>query len=93
VNPAAQFANLVAQKFSAGSKPDLPDICKQLGLRVREVAATGFDGALVRSRGSQKGIVAVNAAIREEARKRFTVAHEIGHFVIPHHRLLGNTCE
>jgi hypothetical protein len=57
------------------------------------VAATGFDGALVRSRDAQKGIVAVNAAIREVGRKRFTVAHEIGHFVIPHHRLLGNICE
>jgi len=93
VSPAAQLANLVAQKFSAGPKPDLSDMCNRLGLRVKEVAAGGFDGALVRSCSAQKGIVAVNAAIREEARKRFTVAHEIGHFVIPHHRLLGNICD
>lgn len=47
----------------------------------------------MRSKTSQKGIIAVNAAIRETSRKRFTIAHEIGHFVIPHHRLLGNMCE
>lgn len=93
MSPAAQLATFVAQKLSAGPKPDLSDICKKLGLRVKEVPATGFDGALVRSRSAQKGIVAVNARIREQSRKRFTVAHEIGHFVIPHHRLLGNICE
>ncbi len=93
MSPAAQLANLVAQKLSTGPKPDLNDICKKLGLRVKEVPASGFDGALVRSRSAQKGIVAVNAGIREQSRKRFTIAHEIGHFVIPHHRLLGNICE
>jgi Zn-dependent peptidase ImmA (M78 family) len=93
VSPAAQLANLVAQKLSTGPKPDLNDVCKKLGLRIKEVPATGFDGALVRSRSAQKGIVAVNVGIREQSRKRFTVAHEIGHFVMPHHRLLGNICE
>jgi len=68
-------------------------ICKDLGLRVRDVPAKGFDGVLIRSRNGQKGIIAVNGSIREYARKRFTIAHEIGHFIIPHHRLLGNVCE
>jgi Zn-dependent peptidase ImmA (M78 family) len=35
----------------------------------------------------------VKASIREASRKRFTVAHEIGHFVMPHHRRLKNVCE
>jgi len=41
----------------------------------------------------QKGIIAVKATIRESSRKRFTVAHEIGHFVMPHHRLLKSVCD
>jgi hypothetical protein len=58
-----------------------------------KVPAKGFDGALIRSKAGQKGIVAVKASIREASRKRFTIAHEIGHFIIPHHRNLGNICQ
>jgi len=93
VTPAADLANYVAQKFIKTAPPDLTALCRDLGLRIREVPANGFDGALVRSKAGQKGIVAVKASIREKSRKRFTIAHEIGHFVIPHHRNLGNICE
>ena len=93
MTPAADLANYVAQKFIKTAPPDLTALCRDLGLRIREVPANGFDGALVRSKAGQKGIVAVKASIREKSRKRFTIAHEIGHFVIPHHRNLGNICE
>jgi hypothetical protein len=93
VTPSAQLASLLAQKFVKTAVPDLAQLCRDLGLRVREVPAKGFDGALVRSKAGQKGIIAVNSRLREASRKRFTIAHEIGHFVIPHHRLLGNVCD
>ena len=93
MTPAANLANYVAQKFVKTAAPDLMALCRDLGLRIREVPAKGFDGALIRSKAGQKGIVAVKASIREESRKRFTIAHEIGHFIIPHHRNLGNICE
>src|SRR5438132_14147381 len=93
MSPAAQLAVLISQRFVKGAPPDLGALCKELGLRVQEVPAKGFDGALVRSKTGQKGIIAVKASIREASRKRFTIAHEIGHFVIPHHRLLKNFCD
>ena len=93
MTPAANLANYVAQKFLNTVPPDLTALCRDLGLRIREVPAQGFDGALIRSKAGQKGIVAVKASIREKSRKRFTIAHEIGHFIIPHHRNLGNICE
>jgi hypothetical protein len=93
VTPAAQLANYVASKFVKTPAVDLAALCQDLGLRIREVPARGFDGALIRSKTGQKGIVAVKTSIREASRKRFTIAHEIGHFVIPHHRNLGNVCE
>lgn len=92
MTPAAQLASLFSQRYAKGCPPDLTLLCKELGLRVQEVAAMGFDGALVRSRTHQKGIIAVKESIREPSRKRFTIAHEIGHFVIPHHRFLKNVC-
>jgi Zn-dependent peptidase ImmA (M78 family) len=93
MSPAAQLAAFLSQRFVKGVPADLAQLCKDLGLRVQEVPARGFDGALVRSKSGQKGIIAVKASIREASRKRFTIAHEIGHFVIPHHRLLKNVCD
>jgi IrrE N-terminal-like domain len=93
MTPAANLANYVAEKFVKTVPPDLTALCRDLGLRIREVPAKGFDGALIRSKAGQKGIVAVKASIFEKSRKRFTIAHEIGHFIIPHHRDLGNICE
>lgn len=78
MSPAAQLAGLVPRRFVKRSPPDLASLCKELGLRIQEVPAKGFDGALVRSKSGQKGIIAVKASIREASRKRFTVAHEIG---------------
>lgn len=89
---ASKLAALVLQELEIDGKPDLQVVCKRLGIRVREVASTAFDGTLVRSRSAQKGVIGVRASIREHGRKRFTVAHEIGHFVLPHHRLLKNMC-
>ena len=93
MSPAAQLAVLITQRFVKNAPPDLATLCEVLGLRVREVPARGFDGALVRSRTAQKGIIAIKASLREKARKRFTIAHEIGHFVLPHHRLLKTVCD
>ena len=93
MSPAAQLAKLLAERFVTSAPPDLTLLCKQLGLRIQEVPANGFDGALIRSKAGQKGIIAIKESIREPARKRFTIAHEIGHFVLPHHRTLKNVCE
>ena len=88
----AMLADLLLRKLEIDGKPDLNVVCERIGLRVREVASNGFDGTLIRSRSAQKGIIAVRKSIREQGRKRFTVAHEVGHFVLPHHRLLGSVC-
>jgi hypothetical protein len=56
------------------------------------VDAEGFEGSLVRALDGPKGIVVVKQSIRENSRKRFTIAHEVGHYVIPSHRTLENVC-
>lgn len=89
---AAQLASLLLDSFGVSDKPDLEEICRKLGLRVKEKEFTGFDGVLVRGRNAQKGIVGIRKSIREQSRKRFTIAHEIGHFVIPYHQNLETTC-
>ena len=88
----AELAKLLLEKLQITGKPDLDIVCRRLGLRLREVQSAGFDGTLVRSKSAQKGIIGIRESIREHGRKRFTVAHEIGHYVIPNHRSLKNVC-
>ena len=40
---------------------------------------------LVRPKGIPRALIAINADIISQGRKRFTLAHEIGHFVLPGH--------
>ena len=93
MTPAAELAELLLQRFGVNGKPDLATLCRWLGLRVREKNFDGFDGVLRRSKTQQKGIIGVNARIAEASRKRFMIAHEIAHFVIPYHRELQSPCE
>ena len=87
-----RLAGLLSERLAPNRVPDLTYIAAQIGLRIREVEADGFDGTLVRAYDAPKGIIAVNSAIREHTRKRFTIGHEIGHYLIPHHRRLECIC-
>ena len=60
----------------------LEEITKPLGLSLKEVDSDGFDGALVRRSSGVGGRILVKRNIREQTRKRFTVAHEIGHYLL-----------
>jgi Zn-dependent peptidase ImmA (M78 family) len=56
------------------------DIAMSLGALVRERDLQGCEARLVRK--GNMGIISVNAHIPEEGRKRFAIAHEIGHFIL-----------
>jgi len=92
VTPAAQLASLLLERLEVAGKPDLWEICRALGLRIKELPLTGAHGALVRSKSACKGIVCIKESLRLATQKRFTIAHEIGHFVIPYHKDLSNVC-
>ena len=64
---------------------NLEDFLHCIRLKVKEVDSKSFEGALVADPNKRKGIIAVRHGIREEGRKRFTVCHEVGHFVLPGH--------
>ena len=56
------------------------DIAMSLGALVRERELQGCEARLVRK--GNMGIISVNGLIPEEGRKRFAIAHEIGHFIL-----------
>src|SRR5258706_6686218 len=71
---------------------DITSFTELLGLSIREVDSDAFEGALVRVPQRLKGIVALKRGIREEGRKRFTVCHEVGHFILPGHGTTDCIC-
>ncbi len=91
-SPAEHFAKALLKYVDAGQPVSLTDVTERIGLRIERVKSTGFDGALIRIADRPRGIIAVREGIGEE-RERFTIAHEIGHYVLPGHDVADSVCE
>ena len=62
------------------------DLARAVDIRdIRELDDDSFEGALVTNPGKTQGVIFYKAGVREE-RRRFTVAHELGHFLLPAHQ-------
>jgi hypothetical protein len=79
------FARAVLDHLASDQIENEEMLAGRLGLTIREVNSTNFEGALVRIPQTAGGIIAVKRGIREPGRRRFTITHEIGHFVLPGH--------
>ncbi len=64
---------------------DVYSMAKNLGIQVisEPYDTVDFDGCLIKI--PRRPRIIVNSAVRYEKRRTFTVAHEIGHFIIPWH--------
>jgi Zn-dependent peptidase ImmA (M78 family) len=74
--------------------PDIPlpipieEIAAKAGiLDIRPLNSEAFEGMLVADAEKSEGVIFVNQA-RPRPRQRFTVGHEVGHFLLPWHRNL-----
>ncbi|ARK50062.1 ImmA/IrrE family metallo-endopeptidase [Burkholderia pseudomallei] len=45
----------------------------------------GFDGLLKANKARSKWLILYNSAVQSEGRKRFTIAHEFGHYILHRH--------
>ncbi|MFG1225653.1 ImmA/IrrE family metallo-endopeptidase [Xanthobacter wiegelii] len=60
-------------------------LCAQLDItKIERLESSGFEGALITDQTRSQGIVLVNGKALQ-VRQRFTIAHELGHFLIPMH--------
>lgn len=87
------FARALLKRFGVSGRLDLTNLAGKIGLQIREVDARGFEGALIRAPNKAKGIIAVRRGIREAGRRRFTIAHEFGHYILPGHGVSERTCK
>lgn len=72
------------------AEPNLPvpvpiqELCARLGIiGIEDLDTDEFDGGLVTDAKRFEGTIL--AKRRGEPRRRFTIAHELGHFLMPHH--------
>lgn len=82
------LANLLRERSGSGDQipVDVDAIAGWCRLEVAEAPVTGFLGALV-SAGKNSGILIREGQYRGQ--RRFTIAHELGHFAIPTHEGRG----
>lgn len=79
--PSRKAASIIHERnIRYPSEICVRDIAMSLGAYVRERELQGCEARLVRKGGM--GIISVNETIPEEGRKRFAIAHEIGHFIL-----------
>lgn len=62
---------------------DLDKVARELGLSVFEEP---LDAEAYLIRSAEQARILINSQICYPARARFTLAHEVGHFLMPHHR-------
>jgi len=86
-------ARALLKQVSASGKADVLEVARVLKLKVKEEQLRGCDGVLVRPLGLNRGIIAVRRDMRSPGRKRFTIAHEIGHFVLHGYDDHGSICK
>jgi Zn-dependent peptidase ImmA (M78 family) len=78
----ARLALALRDSLHLPPRLDLNELAQMLKLSIAEVDSDSFDGALLCSRHRLSGRILVKRNLREDGRKRFTIGHEIGHFVL-----------
>lgn len=81
---------LVTKILTAEPQLSIPTPIEELAKRlditeIAELNTEGFEGGLITNEERTSGIILVNKNSTRERRK-FTIAHELGHFLIPSHK-------
>lgn len=79
------YARSLLKELDIKNLPINPrEIIKRLGIALYEVdAADRFDGWIMRI--EEVAAIGLNTSISSKGKKSFTLAHELGHYKIPHH--------
>lgn len=89
---ASVFADAFVDRWGADAARDLEAIAPKLGLRITEVDADAYEGLLRRVKGRMIGTIAMSRAVTDPGRRRFTLAHELGHYLLPAHAESSTPC-
>ena len=91
-DPVAITARSFLKRFGEDCGKSLEKILPEIGLRLHYRNAASYEGALLRMQGVPRGYVVLSQTIRETTRRRFTLAHEIGHYLLPDQQEISEPC-
>src|SRR5688572_624716 len=83
------YARALLDRLEVRDVPDVYQIASKLSVPVHEKRLETCEGMLVKIKGSARGAIAVRESIREFGRRLFTIAHELGHLILPGHEDCG----
>lgn len=81
---AAIFAEAFVAEFGNDCGSRLTTVAAEIGAKIVEIDSTTYDGLLVRIANTNRGRIGISRNIQVAGRKRFTAAHEIGHYILGH---------
>ncbi len=85
-NPTRLAAAVIKQFTNLTGRVPVREVAQALGIyEIREESLVGLEGALVTFDDKDGGFILVHSE-RSETRKRYTIAHELGHYVNPWHK-------
>lgn len=79
-----QYAQDIIESFNLTPPIDLDKILERLDIKINYETLISMEALLIISQG-KKNIILDNYRARNEKREKFTIAHEIGHYLIPWH--------
>jgi len=91
-DPVVTTALAFLKRFGADCGRSLEAVLPQIGLTLHFRDAESYEGALLRIKGVPLGYVVLSDRNREESRRRFTLAHELGHYLLPTQQELTQPC-
>jgi len=91
-DPVVVAARAFLKRFGEDCGKRLQEILPDIGLRLHYRDATSYEGALLRMKGVPRGYIVLSRRVRENTRRRFTMAHEIGHYLLPDQQDLSQPC-
>ena len=92
LDPIQVVTDSFLRRFGLDAGKRLHEVTREIGLDIVYRPTASYEGALLRIKGVPRGCVVINSEIREESRQRFTLVHEIGHFVLPDQQELCAPC-
>ena len=89
---ASRLADVLLDVFHVSGKTDVDELCRRLGFRPHGGRFPHFDEIRATEPPSDIDLLKTRT-MWPEARERFTIAHEIGHLILPYHRKPAVTCD
>ncbi|MBE3592202.1 MAG: ImmA/IrrE family metallo-endopeptidase [Thermoanaerobacter sp.] len=91
ISDPGPFARELLHKLDLKPPIDVFFICDNFNIIIKNDKLRDFEAVFILHKGAKK--IVLNENINYETRKNFTIAHEIGHYILPWHKQTMYICD